>query len=294
MNLVQTLANRNLISPPKWLPNSVMYLTIMGSEAYGVSSNDSDRDVYGFCVPPREVVFPHLTGEILGFGKQVKRFSQWQEHHIHYQDDDAGKGRDYDLTVYSIVKYFQLCMDNNPNMIDSLFTPPRCHLTITQVGQMVYENRRLFLHKGCWHKFKGYAYAQLHKMDNKNPVGKRKELVEEFGYDVKFAYHLVRLLLEVEQILAEGDLDLERPREQLKAIRRGEWTEGQIRGFFHQKETELEKLYNDSTLPWTADEGPIKELLLECLNICYGEVTLKQPGRFEKAVREIQEIVGRI
>jgi len=47
-------------------------------------------------------------------------------------------------------------------------------------------------------------------------------------------------------------------------------------------------------LPWTADEGPIKELLLECLNICYGEVTLKQPGRFEKAVREIQEIVGRI
>jgi len=294
MNIVQTLANRNLISPPKWLPNSVMYLTIMGSEAYGVSSNDSDRDVYGFCVPPREVVFPHLTGEILGFGKQVKRFSQWQEHHIHYQDDDAGKGRDYDLTVYSIVKYFQLCMDNNPNMIDSLFTPPRCHLTITQVGQMVYENRRLFLHKGCWHKFKGYAYAQLHKMDNKNPVGKRKELVEEFGYDVKFAYHLVRLLLEVEQILAEGDLDLERPREQLKAIRRGEWTEGQIRGFFHQKETELEKLYNDSTLPWTADEGPIKELLLECLNICYGEVTLKQPGRFEKAVREIQEIVGRI
>ena len=294
MNLVQTLANRNLISPPKWLPNSVMYLTIMGSEAYGVSSNDSDRDVYGFCVPPREVVFPHLTGEILGFGKQVKRFSQWQEHHIHYQDDDAGKGRDYDLTVYSIVKYFQLCMDNNPNMIDSLFTPPRCHLTITQVGQMVYENRRLFLHKGCWHKFKGYAYAQLHKMDNKNPVGKRKELVEEFGYDVKFAYHLVRLLLEVEQILAEGDLDLERPREQLKAIRRGEWTEGQIRGFFHQKETELEKLYNDSTLPWTADEGPIKELLLECLNICYGEVPLKQPDRFEKAVRDIQSIVERI
>ena len=294
MNLVQTLSSRNLINPPKWLPNNVMYLTIMGSEAYGVSSNDSDRDVYGFCIPPKDVVFPHLTGEILGFGKQVKRFSQWQEHHIHYQDDNAGKGRDYDLTVYSIVKYFQLCMDNNPNMVDSLFTPPRCHLTSTAVGQLVYENRRLFLHKGCWHKFKGYAYAQLHKMSNKSPVGKRLELVKEFGYDVKFAYHLVRLLLEVEQILAEGDLDLERHREQLKAIRRGEWTEGQIRGFFSQKESDLEKLYNESSLPWTADEGPIKDLLLSCLNMHYDDLPVKQPDRFEKAVREIQSIVERI
>lgn len=292
MNLIQNLANRKLISPPQWLPDNVMYLTIMGSEAYGVSSNDSDRDVYGFCIPPKEVVFPHLTGEIFGFGKQIKRFSQWQQHHIHYQDDNAGKGRDYDFTVYSIVKYFQLCMQGNPNMVDSLFTPPRCKLTSTPIGQKVYENRHLFLHKGCWHKFKGYAYAQLHKMDNKKPVGKRKLIVEEFGYDVKFAYHLVRLLLEVQQILTEGDLDLERNRSQLKAIRRGEWTESQIGRFFSDKEAMLESWYTTSKLPWSADEGAIKNLLVGCLETHYGSLPIRQPDRYENAIRQVQAIVG--
>jgi hypothetical protein len=43
---------------------------------------------------------------------------------------------------------------------------------------------------------------------------------------VKFAYHVIRLLGEAEQILLEGDIDLRRNSAQLKAIRRGDvkWT----------------------------------------------------------------------
>ena len=47
--------------------------------------------------------------------------------------------------------------------------------------------------------------------------------VRRFGYDVKFGYHVVRLLNQVEQILTESDMDIEQNREQLKAIRRGDW-----------------------------------------------------------------------
>ena len=47
------------------------------------------------------------------------------------------------------------------------------------------ENRRLFLHKGAWPKFKGYAYSQLHKLAIKSPQGKRAELVAEHGYDTQ-------------------------------------------------------------------------------------------------------------
>jgi hypothetical protein len=46
------------------------YLVHMGSDAYGVSSNSSDIDAYGFCIPPKSYIFPHLSGEIEGFGKQ--------------------------------------------------------------------------------------------------------------------------------------------------------------------------------------------------------------------------------
>src|SRR5688500_2656981 len=73
-SVTQRLAARKLALPPKWLPNAVAYETIMGSVAYGVSSDTSDMDVYGFCIPPKEMIFPHLAGEIPGFGTQVQRF----------------------------------------------------------------------------------------------------------------------------------------------------------------------------------------------------------------------------
>lgn len=160
---VQLLKQKGLIAPPKWLPQNVHYEVIMGSVAYGVSSDTSDMDVYGFCIPPKESVFPHLAGEIPGFGKQIQRFAQYQEHHIM----DAEARQEYDFTIYSIVKYFQLCMENNPNMCDSLFVPQRCVLYASKIGQLVRDNRKLFLHKGSYHKFRGYAYASLSKLGNR-------------------------------------------------------------------------------------------------------------------------------
>jgi hypothetical protein len=191
-------------------------------------------------------------------------------------------------------------MENNPNAIDSLFTPDFCVLHITRVGQMMREQRNLFLHKGCWHKFKGYAHSQLHKMEIKErgtedlvkfenehgidhrttfqevldekvrrekaganpelPLGKlnqqvfleyhrlydagmaaskRFQPVKVFGFDVKFAYHVVRLLDEVEQILTVGTIDLQRNREQMKLVRRGEMKPDEIKKWYTDREPHL-------------------------------------------------------
>ncbi|MBK7993136.1 MAG: nucleotidyltransferase domain-containing protein [Blastocatellia bacterium] len=296
MSTVRKLKESGLISPPSFVPHNIHYETIMGSVAYGVSSDTSDMDVYGFCVPPKDMIFPHLAGEILGFGQQINRFEQYQQHHILDKSALAGAGRTYDITIYSIVKYFQLCMENNPNMIDSLFTPANCVLHITKLGNMVRENRKIFLHKGAWHKFKGYAYSQLHKMTTKDPIGQRKKIIESYGYDVKFAYHVVRLLNEVEQILIEGDIDLQRNREQLKSIRRGEWKESDIRDYFASKEKDLEKLYLESSLPYSPDEAKIKKLLLECLEEHYGNLSdaIITPDKATIALQEIQNILDKV
>ena len=264
--ILNTLEKLSKIYPPKWLSNNTHYLVVMGSEAYGVSIDTSDKDIYGFASPPKEDIFPHLRGEILGFGKPLNRFSEWQEHHVKHNEYQ------YDLTVFSIVKYFQLCMECNPNMVDSLFVPQNCIIHITQIGNLVRENRKLFLHKGAWYKFKGYAYSQIHKMQTKNPEGKRKEIIDKYGYDLKFLYHTVRLLNEIEQILIEGDLDLQRNNEQLKSIRRGEWTTQQGFEYFNSKEKSLEELYSKSTLPHFPNEELIKNLLLQCLEQHYGSL----------------------
>lgn len=292
--VVRRLQDKNIItqgSIPPFVAGNIQYETIMGSVAYGVSSDTSDCDIYGFCIPPKDMVFPHLAGEIKGFGTPHKPFDQYQQHHLKEND------KVYDITIYSIVRYFHLCMGCNPNMIDSLFTPSNMVLTATRVANMVRDNRKLFLSKKAWHTFKGYAYAQKNKMNVKSPDqnSKRYEMVQKHGYDLKFAYHIIRLMDEVEQILELGDIDLQRNKEQLKSIRRGDLTKQEIEDLFTNKEKSLEVLYHTSKLPNKPLEAEIKNLLLNCLEEHYGNLNgaIVRENRGDKAVNEIREILRR-
>jgi len=189
-------------------------------------------------------------------------------------------------------------MENNPNMCDALFVPERCIVFQTPIGQRVRENRKLFLHKGSFQKFKGYAYQMLHKMSIKVPEidSKRYEMYKKYGFDTKFSYHLVRLLLEAEQILTTQDLNLECNSEVLKAIRRGEWAKERVEKFFEQKESELETLYNTSPLQYSPDEPKIKKLLLECLEQYYGSLdnAYIEPDRYKNALKEIESVCSKL
>lgn len=294
MDVIERLHSKGLIKPPPFVIGGTHYLTMMGSVAYAVSDDTSDVDVYGWCIPPKDIVFPHLGGEIFGFGTQKERFEQYQQHHV--KDKDARK--EYDLNIYNIVKFFHLVMQNNPNMIDSIFTDQTCVLKATKLANHVRDNRRLFLHKGSWHRFKGYAYSQMHKMEIKEPEpdSVRYEMVQKYGFDVKFAYHVVRLLNEVEQILVTGDLDLRQNNEQLKAIRRGEWTMEQIKQHFVDKEKALEQVYLDSTLPKFPDEEKIKKILLEVLEEHFGSLDglVQTQDHYKQILRDIQRLVAKV
>ena len=274
-SIVERLTKRGLISPPNFVKSCTMYECVVGSVAYGTSDDLSDFDVNGFCIPPRDTVFPHLKGEIDGFGRNKQKFGGWQQHHIKDGDALNGRGREYDLNIYSIVKYMQLCMENNPNMVTTLFVPRDCVLWSTPVSEMVREKRNLFLHKGAWHKYKGYAYSQRHKMLGKAPEAgsKRDILRRRYGYDVKFAMHTVRLLYEVEQILNELTIDIRRHKEHLKAIRHGEVSMEDVLAWCDSKEAALERAYETSSLRHSPDVGAVKTLLLDCLEHHYGSLS---------------------
>lgn len=270
MSYIKRAHKNNLTQIPEFVHSQLQYEVITGSFSYGVSSDTSDMDIVGFCVPNKNVIFPHLNKNyIYDFDRVPNNFGQWQEHHV--IDKSYKPPKEFDFTIYNIVKFFKLCADGNPNMVDTLFVPQNCITHTTQLGVLVRENRHLFLSKKCWHTFKGYAYSQMHKMKIKNPEGKRKQMVEKYGYDVKFAYHVIRLLNEIEQILLEGDLDLQRNREQLKSIRRGKWTQKQIEEYFETKEHDLESLYLKSELPHKPRHNEIRNLLWECLEIHFSD-----------------------
>jgi predicted nucleotidyltransferase len=281
--LLHDLAEQKLIHPPKWLPDNLAYLAIVGSESYGANlPGTSDQDLQGFCIPPKSDVFPHLRGEIPGFGRQHQRFGDWQEHHI------KQGGKEYDFAVYSIVKFFHLAMENNPNVLDIICVPENCIKHMNKVGQLVRDNRRMFFHAGCFHKFRGYASAQMAAIERganrSNP--KRAATIEAHGYDTKFLMHVMRLALECEQILLTGDLDLKRDSQFLLSVRRGDMTLEDGKAWWASKARDLESAYtNCKAVPLEPDEDAIKGLLMQALEMHYGD--LSEAVRLETPVEKI-------
>jgi hypothetical protein len=156
------------------------------------------------------------------------------------------------------------------------------------MGELVRENRHLFLSKKCWHTFKGYAYSQMQKMNHKKPEGKRILTVQKYGYDVKFAYHLVRLINEIQLIMSTGNLDLEQNREQLKAIRRGDWSQEKVVQYFEWKEKALEELYNDTKeIPYKPRTEEIRDLLFKCLEMHFTSITDARPENDELVSKKL-------
>lgn len=285
------LVEKGLAQPPSGLDALIQYEVYMGSAAYGCSSDTSDVDVYGFAIPQKNLVFPHLNGEIEGFGPKGPRFNEYEQHGIKDQDNE------YDYKIYNIVRFFDLVMGNNPNMVDALFVPERCILFQIPIGLRVRENRHMFLSKKVVHTFRGYAHQQLHKLRTKNPsAGKRRELVEKFGFDTKFAYHIVRLCEEARMILTEGDLDLEANREIYKAVRRGDWKLIDIEDYFKENEPLLLKLSGTSTIPHKPPIEKIKKLLLDCLEQHFGSISdgVQRIDPYIQAVQDIKEILKKV
>ena len=117
-----------------------IFETIIGSHAYGTNMPDSDTDRAGVMVPGPEY--------FLGL-KRVNEYS-----------DFGGEDRKF----YEIRKALSLMLENNPNMLDLLWTPERCIQKMTPYWEKVLSVRDAFLSKKCRYTFSGYAIAQLHRI----------------------------------------------------------------------------------------------------------------------------------
>lgn len=262
---LQRLENKKLISPPPWLTSNTHYEVIMGSRAYATNHEDSDYDCYGFAIPPKRFLFPWTEGYVIGFDKDIPKFDQFEAKAIIEPDSK----KEFSFNIYNIVKYFSLVEENNPNMLDSLFVPEYCVKHCTKIGQEIRDSRKIFLSKLCWTKYRQYAASQLHKVTHEKPTGSRVEIIKKHGYDTKFAMNVIRLLSQCETIFSTGDLDLTRNNEELKAIRRGEWSKEKLINEFEARKLAMESLFHKSDLPDRPDHDKVKDLLIRSIDAHY-------------------------
>jgi uncharacterized protein len=100
--------------------------------------------------------------------------------------------------------------------------------------------------------------------ENRNKV--RYEMEKEYGFDGKFAMHLIRLYLQCEQLLKTGKLVVFRDdAEFLLSIRNGAWTYEQIIEFADKKDQELEQLYKTSFLKKEPNRKLINDTVIDII-----------------------------
>ena len=123
------------------LGKNIVLIGYGGSHAYGTNNENSDIDIRGIATNSKRNI---LTG----------------------RDFEQVVDVDTDTTIYSFDKIIQLLCSCNPNTIEILGLKPEHYIYLSPVGELLLENRHLFLSKRAIHSFGGYANAQLRRLEN--------------------------------------------------------------------------------------------------------------------------------
>jgi len=136
--------------------DNLIMATLAGSHLYGTNRPDSDIDIRGVCFSPKET----LLG-LSGFEQYQPKGSAA----IKYSTKQFGVESD-DVTVYALNKFFALCLNTNPNIIELLFAPAdKMKFVNYTIWQRIKNQRHLFLSTKIVHTFAGYAFSQLKRIE---------------------------------------------------------------------------------------------------------------------------------
>jgi predicted nucleotidyltransferase len=140
-----------------WLKDNTVYVTLHGSQAYGLANEFSDVDVKGICIPPPDVEY-----NLFHRFEQSENSPILEERLGHLKNPKNPK---FESAIYSLRKFFTLAAEVNPNIIELLYTDPKDHFIKAPVMETLLENRELFLSNKARYTFAGYAVAQAKKIE---------------------------------------------------------------------------------------------------------------------------------
>jgi hypothetical protein len=184
-----------------FLENEILR-TVVGSGLHGIAiEGTDDHDEMGVYVAPAYVVL----------GVQ-----DYRDDYIWRTQPEGGRSGpgDVDLVVYSLRKYLRLAMKGNPTALLPLFAPEESVIISTDFGDELRSNRDWFLSNQAIERFLGYMHSQHERMlgqGKQNRVPNRPELIEKYGWDVKYGSHALRLAHQGLEIALNGTLTLPLP-----------------------------------------------------------------------------------
>jgi predicted nucleotidyltransferase len=202
-------------APPShlWWANRILLRVEVGSTAHGTGLPDAeDYDEMAIMADPYDA----MVG--------LAPFDQTITYRPGRAEGERSQPGDYDLVVHGARKFCRLAAQGNPSILMALYGPIRAS---NALGRSLREQAGLFYSDRARQRFLGYAKAQRERLlgIRGGKHTNRPELIEEHGYDTKYAMHMVRLGYQGIEYMRDRRLRLPiRPQEgdELRAIRRGE------------------------------------------------------------------------
>lgn len=141
----------------------VMFLTMAGSHAYGTNTKTSDVDTRGIFLPPKVT--------------QNSPFFKIEQVET--------KTTEKDEVIYNLVKFIDLYVDMNPNILELLWVDKGDILKTSPAYEILRQARSQLLSKKVKHTFTGYAFSQIKRIKGhqrwiNNPQQERKPLRTDF------------------------------------------------------------------------------------------------------------------
>ena len=221
-----------------------------GSHAHGAKIEGSaDTDWFGVFVEP--------AAKLMGLDAY--------EHFVHTTGGkDGGNGPDdVDICFYSLRKWAKLAAQGNPSSLQFMFAAPHYKHPL---WDYIKWKREAFLSRGHVRPFLGFADDQMKRLFGEKGQKNchRKESEEKFGYDTKYAMHVIRLYGEAKELMEKGWITYPRPNAaQLIDIRLGKYTLSQIRDMGRTLEAEAISAMEKSSLPPAINREAVSEIIAE-------------------------------
>ncbi len=207
-----------------------IHAAVVGSRAFGLAIETSDTDVRGVYVAPTESFWGFAKPPVHVDGPEPEWFS-WE-----------------------VERFCGLALKCDPNMLEMLSSP--LPLISSELGEELLQLRSAFVSRVAYQTYNGYAISQFAKVE----ADLRRDGVPRW----KHVMHLLRLLLEADELLRTGELsvDVGADRERLLAVRRGELSWQQAATWRANLHRRVDTALETTRLPAGPDQARVERWLV--------------------------------
>jgi len=207
-------------------PNNPSLVVLTGSHLYGVANEDSDMDYRGFTLPTAD---------------QVLGLENFEQH----------ESKDPDVVIYNYTKFLNLLESGSPNIVELLFAPSKNTLVQDDIAKQVMSNPSKFISQRWVSAHIGFAVQSF--------------LTFKSLQTSKPAYHAIRLLYQVKDILKYQNIDFNDASRiiLLKSIRANAPSTEDITSVYNSLLQDVRELESKKQLPENPDRMFIKNMKRE-------------------------------